>query len=63
VDDNADAAQSLAMLLRILGQDVRTAPDRPHAPEAARDFRPEVAFVDIGMPGMSGHELARQLRE
>ena len=62
VDDNADAAQSLAMLLRMLGQDVRTAPDGHSALEAARVSMPEVAFLDIGLPGMTGHELARRLR-
>jgi CheY-like chemotaxis protein len=62
VDDNADAAQSLAMLLRMLGQDVRTAADGQSALEAARVSMPEVAFLDIGLPGMSGHELARRLR-
>lgn len=62
VDDNADAAQSLAMLLRMLGQDVRTAHDGPSALEAARVSMPEVAFLDIGLPGMSGHELAPRLR-
>src|SRR5262249_15366303 len=63
VDDNVDATQTLAMLLRILGQDVRTAHDGPQALEAARDFHPEIAFLDIGLPGMSGYELARRLRQ
>ena len=62
VDDNVDAAQSLAMLLRILGQDVRTAHDGQSALESARASMPEVAILDIGMPGMNGHELARRLR-
>jgi signal transduction histidine kinase/ActR/RegA family two-component response regulator len=63
VDDNVDAAQSLAMLLRIMGQDVRTAHDGNAALEVARDFRPEIAFLDIGLPGMSGHELAQLIRD
>jgi CheY-like chemotaxis protein len=62
VDDNVDAAQSLAMLLRMLGQDVRTAHNGQSALEAAQASMPEVAFLDIGLPGMSGHELARHLR-
>jgi signal transduction histidine kinase/ActR/RegA family two-component response regulator len=63
VDDNVDAAQSLAMLLRIMGQDVRTAHNGNTALEVARSFRPEIAFLDIGLPGMSGHELARRIRD
>jgi CheY-like chemotaxis protein len=62
VDDNADAALSLAMLLRILGQDVRTAPDGHAALATAQEFPPDVAFLDIGMPGMSGYDLARAFR-
>ena len=62
VDDNVDAAQSLAMLLRILGQDVRTAHNGRSALEAARASMPEIAILDIGLPGMDGHELARRLR-
>jgi signal transduction histidine kinase len=63
VDDNVDAAQSLATLLRILGQDVRTAHNGRSALEAARVSMPEIAILDIGLPGMDGHELARRLRD
>jgi CheY-like chemotaxis protein len=63
VDDNVDAAQSLAMLLRILGQDVRTAYNGRSALEAARASMPEIAILDIGLPDMDGHELARRLRD
>jgi two-component system CheB/CheR fusion protein len=63
VDDNADAAESLAMLLRLEGQEVRVAHDGPSALEAARDYRPEIAFLDIGMPGLDGYEVARRLRQ
>lgn len=63
-DDNADAANSLGKLLsRFYGQDVRVAHDGPSALEVAREFRPEFALLDIGMPGMDGYEVARRLRE
>jgi two-component system CheB/CheR fusion protein len=62
VDDNRDAADSLAVLLRILGQDVQVAHDGPAALEAARRQRPDVVFLDIGMPGMDGYDVARGLR-
>lgn len=61
-DDNADAANSLAKLLRAIGCDVRVVHDGPTALTMARDFRPDVALLDIGMPGMNGHEVARRLR-
>jgi signal transduction histidine kinase/ActR/RegA family two-component response regulator len=63
VDDNADAAESLAMLLRLEGQEVRVAHDGPAALEAARAERPNVIFLDIGMPGMDGYEVCRRLRQ
>ncbi len=62
VDDNVDAAESLATLLRLEGQDVRVAHDGPAALEAAPAYRPDVVFLDIGMPGMDGYEVARRLR-
>ncbi len=63
-DDNADSADSLALLLRLEGHDVRTANDGPKALEAARGFRPHVVFLDIALPnGMDGHEVARRLRQ
>ena len=62
VDDNVDAADSLAMLLRVIGHDVRTAHDGPAALEAARASRPEVVLLDIGLPYMSGLDVARHLR-
>src|SRR5262249_32372895 len=61
VDDNRDAADSLALLLRLAGQDVRAAYDGPSALAQARDFRPALVFLDIGMPGMDGYEVARRL--
>ena len=62
VDDNTDAAQTLQMLLKSLGHEVRVANDGQHALEAATDFGPEVVLLDIGMPGMNGYEVARRLR-
>jgi PAS domain S-box-containing protein len=63
VDDNVDAADSMGRLLsRIWGQDVRVAYDGPAALEVARSFRPEVVLLDLGLPGMDGCEVARQLR-
>ncbi|HZT80802.1 MAG TPA: ATP-binding protein, partial [Gemmataceae bacterium] len=63
VDDNADAAESLAMLLRLKGHDVRLAHDGPSALRAAHDRPPDVAVLDIGLPGMSGYDLAKALRQ
>jgi PAS domain S-box-containing protein len=62
VDDNTDAAEMLAALLEADGHDVRTAFSGPAALEIAEHFHPHIAFLDIGMPGMSGYELARRLR-
>jgi PAS domain S-box-containing protein len=64
VDDNVDAAQSLARLLaRFYNQDVRVAHDGYRAVALAEEFHPEVVVLDIGMPGMDGYEVARRLRE
>ena len=63
VDDNVDVAESCALLLRLKGQEVRVAHDGIKALEVARDFRPELVLLDIGMPGMDGYEVARQLRQ
>jgi two-component system, chemotaxis family, CheB/CheR fusion protein len=62
VDDNVDAADSMAMLLRLAGHEVEAAYDGPAALIAADTFKPEVLLVDIGLPGMDGYELARQMR-
>jgi CheY-like chemotaxis protein len=62
VDDNHDAGDSLGDLLELSGHQVRVARSGPQAVEAAREFRPDVAILDIGLPGMSGHELAARLR-
>ncbi|WP_136218360.1 ATP-binding protein [Massilia sp. Mn16-1_5] len=62
VDDNLDAAESLAALLAALGHETRMAHDGPAGLAAARALRPDLAFLDIGLPGMNGHELARAMR-
>lgn len=63
VDDNADAAESLASLLRVMGQDVRAAYDGESALASVPIFKPDIAILDLGMPGMDGYELAGRLRE
>jgi two-component system CheB/CheR fusion protein len=63
VDDVADAADSLAMLLRGQGHETRSAGDGPTAIEIAHGFRPEIALLDLGLPGMDGYELAHRLRD
>ena len=62
VDDNADAAQSLALLLKLAGHDVRVAHDGVETLAVASEFEPEVVLLDLGMPKMDGYETARRLR-
>jgi PAS domain S-box-containing protein len=62
VDDNEDAASSLAMLLRLRGHDVQIVHDGPSALGAAAVYRPNIVFLDIGMPGMDGYEVAVRIR-
>lgn len=62
VDDNVDAAASLSELLELWGHEVRTAFDGPHALGTAREWRPEIVLLDIGLPGMDGYEVAQNLR-
>jgi CheY-like chemotaxis protein len=61
-DDNRDAAESLKMLLELEGHEVMTAHDGAQAVEAAAAFRPDVAFLDIGMPELNGYEAAERIR-
>jgi CheY-like chemotaxis protein len=63
VDDNVDAAESLALLLRLEGHDVRVAHDGPAALEAVEADPPDLVFLDIGMPVMNGYDVARRLRQ
>jgi len=62
VDDNRDGAATLAMMLRLLGDEVRTAHDGLEAVEAAADFRPEVILMDVGMPRLNGLEAAQRIK-
>jgi CheY-like chemotaxis protein/two-component sensor histidine kinase len=62
VDDNLDAAESLALLLRLRGHDVREVHDGPAAVREASTFRPDAVLLDIGLPGMSGYEVAERIR-
>jgi PAS domain S-box-containing protein len=62
VDDNRDAADAMEMALVAKGYDVRVAYEGNNALEAARAFLPDVGFIDIGLPGMDGYEIALQLR-
>jgi signal transduction histidine kinase/ActR/RegA family two-component response regulator len=61
-DDNADAAESLAVLLRLDGHDVRVAHDGEDAIRVFDESNPNVALLDIGMPRLSGHEVAARIR-
>jgi CheY-like chemotaxis protein len=62
VDDNVDAAESLAMLLSLDGHEVKTAFDAEQALAIAADFKPQLAVLDIGLPRRNGYELALDLR-
>jgi CheY-like chemotaxis protein len=61
VDDNRDTADSLALMLRLLGHDLHTAHDGLEAVQAAATFRPDVVLLDIGPPKLNGYEAARSL--
>jgi PAS domain S-box-containing protein len=63
VDDSCDAAETLALLLGGLGADVRVANDGQAALDEVDSYRPSVVLLDIGMPGMDGHEVARRMRQ
>ena len=63
VDDNTDAAESLAALLSINGHETRLAHDGFQAMTEAKAFMPDVVFLDIGMPALDGHETARRIRQ
>jgi CheY-like chemotaxis protein len=63
IDDNADAASSLAMLLKLTGNETHIAHDGLEAVNAAEKFLPNVVLLDIGLPGLNGLEVCRRIRE
>lgn len=63
VDDNQDAATTLALLLKLTGNDVHTRYNGQTGVEAAERLRPQVVILDIGMPGMNGYQACRWIRE
>jgi CheY-like chemotaxis protein len=63
VDDSRDAANSLAHVLRLLGNEVRVAHDGIEAVKAAEECRPEFILMDVGMPRLNGYDAARRIRE
>jgi PAS domain S-box-containing protein len=63
VDDNRDGADSLMMLLRLMGNDTRTAYDGQQGVLVAEEFRPDIVLLDIGLPKLDGYEACRRIRE
>src|SRR5205085_9478151 len=63
VDDNQDAAETLALLLELLGFETRACYNGPSALAVANEFQPDVCLLDLNMPVMDGHELAGRLRD
>lgn len=63
VDDNRDAADTLAIMLQVLGNELHTVYDGDAAIKAAADFQPDVMLLDIGLPKLNGYEVARKIRE
>jgi DNA-binding response OmpR family regulator len=62
IEDNVDAAETLAELLALWGHDSRVAPDGETGLELARAYAPEIVLLDLGLPGIDGYEVARRLR-
>jgi CheY-like chemotaxis protein len=63
VDDNRDSAESLAILLRAMGHDVRIAHAGLQGIEIARQFLPEAIFMDLGMPRLNGYDTTQRIRQ
>ena len=63
VDDNRDVASSLAILLELMGHEVRLAHDGETAIHLADEFRPQTMLLDLGMPGVDGYEACRRIRK
>jgi len=62
IEDNDDVRHTLRSMLELWGHEVREASDGARGLETAREFRPDVALIDVGLPGIDGHEVARRLR-
>ena len=62
-DDDQDSAESLAMLIQLMGHDVRAAQSGLAAIDVAEAFRPDLIVLDIGMPGLDGYEVCRRIRQ
>jgi two-component system OmpR family response regulator len=63
VEDDADAADSTAMLMRLVGHDARVANSGEDALQIAHDYEPDAVLLDLGLPGLNGLEVAQALRE
>src|SRR4051812_22766186 len=63
VDDNREAADAMAKLISLCGYETKTAYDGHEAIEAAAQFDPDMALLDIGMPGLDGYEVAKRIRQ
>ncbi len=63
IEDSQDTAETTRLLLKLSGYEVQTAPSGPAGLSAARTFRPQAILCDIAMPGMSGYDVARALRQ
>ena len=63
VDDNHDSAISLGMMLKLMGNEIRTAHDGLAAVEAASEFQPDIILLDIGLPKLNGYGACRRIRE
>ena len=63
VDDNVDAAKTMSMMLKIMGNEIRTAHDGQQGIETAEEFRPDMILLDIGMPKLNGYDTCRRIRE
>ena len=62
VDDNKDSAESLSLLLQLLGNNVSSAYDGEQALEMANELKPDVVLLDIGLPKLNGYEVAKRIR-
>lgn len=62
IDDDADIRDSTAMVLRLLGHDVISAADGVSGMEEGRVFQPDLVLLDVGLPGVDGHDVARAIR-